>query len=52
MKKMLKGVAALSFVLACTVSGAVAAENEAEPTHYPILAPEEMDWSVAGPFGK
>ncbi|MGF7009105.1 ubiquinol-cytochrome c reductase cytochrome c1 subunit [Aminobacter sp. BE322] len=25
--------------------------NLAEPTHFPINAPKEMDWSFAGPFG-
>ena len=26
--------------------------SEAEPTHFPIHKPVEMDWSFAGPFGK
>lgn len=25
--------------------------SEAEPTHFPIRAPREQDWSFAGPFG-
>ena len=55
MKKILIGAAALGIgVLAAF--GAVAAEgegghNEAEPTHFPIRKPPEMNWSFAGPFG-
>ncbi|KPF45540.1 cytochrome c1 [Rhizobium sp. AAP43] len=29
-----------------------AVEHAAKVGHYPILKPEEMDWSFAGPFGK
>jgi ubiquinol-cytochrome c reductase cytochrome c1 subunit len=52
MKKILKGVAALGF-LAATGGAAVAEEahNAAEPTHFPIHKPAELDWSFAGPFG-
>ena len=55
MKKILIGAAALGIgVLAAF--GAVAAEgegghNEAEPTHFPIRKPPEMNWSFSGPFG-
>ena len=28
-----------------------AGHSAAEPTHFPILKPEELDWSFAGPFG-
>jgi ubiquinol-cytochrome c reductase cytochrome c1 subunit len=55
MKTILKGVAALSFAIACSLGTAYAQEeghNEAEPTHFPIHKPEQMDWSFAGPFGK
>jgi ubiquinol-cytochrome c reductase cytochrome c1 subunit len=35
--------------------GAMSAEGEghnaAEPTHFPILKPAQIDWSFAGPFG-
>ena len=55
MKTILKGVAALSFAIACSLGTAYAQEeghNEAEPTHFPIHKPEQMDWSFTGPFGK
>lgn len=29
-----------------------AVEHAAQTGHYPVLKPEEMDWSFAGPFGK
>lgn len=55
MNKILKGVAAASLAIACTLGTAGAAEEEghsaAEPTHFPIHKPAEMDWSFAGPFG-
>ncbi|MGE0500132.1 MAG: cytochrome c1 [Rhizobiaceae bacterium] len=53
MKKILGGLAVLG--LAIAGGFAVAAEGEghsaAEPTHFPIMKPQEMDWSFAGPFG-
>ncbi len=53
MKKILSGLAA--FCLGVTmISAASAAEeghDEANPTHFPIHKPQEMDWSFAGPFG-
>jgi ubiquinol-cytochrome c reductase cytochrome c1 subunit len=52
MKKILGGLAAVALIAA--TGFAFAAEeghNEAEPTHFPILKPAEMDWSFAGPFG-
>lgn len=53
MRKMLVGLAALG--LFCGAAGfALSAEeghNEAEPTHFPIHKPKELDWSFAGPFG-
>jgi ubiquinol-cytochrome c reductase cytochrome c1 subunit len=55
MKTILKGVAALSLAMACSLGAVHAQEeghNEAEPTHFPIHKPEQMDWSFAGPFGK
>ncbi len=37
------------------LGGAYAAEeaghNAAEPTHFPIKKPAELDWTFAGPFG-
>lgn len=54
MKKILSGLAALGFVLAAAgAAGAAedAAHNPAEPTHFPIHKPKEMEWSFAGPFG-
>ena len=55
MKKILIGAAALGIGV-LSAFGAVAAEgegghNEAEPTHFPIRKPPEMNWSFAGPFG-
>lgn len=55
MKKFLIGVAAAAFGLTANLALAVGAEeaghNAAEPTHFPIKKPVEMDWSFAGPFG-
>lgn len=53
MKKILNGLAAIGFVLAGTAGVAMAQEahNAAEPTHFPIHKPKEMDWTFAGPFG-
>lgn len=54
MKKILSGLAALGFLaVAGTVGVAVAQDehNAAEPTHFPINKPHELDWSFAGPFG-
>ena len=55
MKKILIGVAALGIgVLAAAGAGAQEGEDghsEAEPTHFPIRKPPEMNWSFAGPFG-
>ncbi|MRX32971.1 cytochrome c1 [Aminobacter sp. MDW-2] len=54
MKMILNGLAAIGFLLAGTAGAAVAAEeanHAAEPTHFPIHKPKEMDWTFAGPFG-
>ena len=55
MKKILNGLAAVGLVFAASTTGmAFAAEeghNAAEPTHFPIHKPKQMDWSFAGPFG-
>ena len=57
MKTILTSLALLGLVLAGTAAattGAIAQEeahSEAEPTHFPIHQPKEMDWSFAGPFG-
>ncbi|MBX3569969.1 MAG: cytochrome c1 [Rhizobiaceae bacterium] len=55
MNRVLKGLAALGIAAAVSGGAALAAEeahNAAEPTHFPIHKPHEMDWSFAGPFGK
>lgn len=53
MKKILTGVAAMGVALAGVLGAAQAQEGHAaaEPTHFPIHKPHEMDWSFAGPFG-
>ncbi|MCR5855569.1 cytochrome c1 [Mesorhizobium sp. J428] len=55
MKKFLIGAAAAAFGLTAHLALAIGAEeaghNAAEPTHFPIKKPVEMDWSFAGPFG-
>lgn len=52
MKKILASLAAAAFVVAA--GAAIAqddAHNAAEPTHFPIHKPQQMEWSFAGPFG-
>lgn len=52
MKKILTGLAALGFLAAAgAAASAEEAHNAAEPTHFPIHKPAELDWSFAGPFG-
>jgi ubiquinol-cytochrome c reductase cytochrome c1 subunit len=52
MRKILHGLAALAIVATGTVVVATAQEKQsAEPAHYPILQPQELSWSFAGPFG-
>ncbi|WP_378949442.1 cytochrome c1 [Mesorhizobium sp. ANAO-SY3R2] len=54
MKKILNGLAAIGLLLAGSAGAAFAAgeaHNVAEPTHFPIHKPKEMDWTFAGPFG-
>jgi ubiquinol-cytochrome c reductase cytochrome c1 subunit len=58
MNRVLKGFAALAFVAGLTGAGLTGAgfaaeegDHAAEPTHFPIIKPEEMEWSFAGPFG-
>jgi ubiquinol-cytochrome c reductase cytochrome c1 subunit len=52
MRKILHGLAALAIVAAGTVVVATAQEKQSnEPAHYPILQPQELSWSFAGPFG-
>ncbi|MGC4024991.1 MAG: cytochrome c1 [Mesorhizobium sp.] len=55
MKKVLHGLAALSFLFAGSTAFAQeathAANHEAEPAHFPIHAPREQKWSFSGPFG-
>ena len=59
MNRVLKGFAALAFVAGLTGAGLTGAgfaaeegDHAAEPTHVPIIKPEDMEWSFAGPFGK
>ncbi len=53
MRTLAAGFAALS--LLCGATGIAAAQeaehSAAEPTHFPIHKPKEMDWSFAGPLG-
>jgi ubiquinol-cytochrome c reductase cytochrome c1 subunit len=52
MKRILTSLAAIGLILAGTA--AIAQEeghNAAQPTHFPINEPKEMNWSFAGPFG-
>ncbi|APH73162.1 cytochrome c1 [Aquibium oceanicum] len=54
MKKILGGLAAIGVALGMASGVALAQEDhqsEAEPTHFPILKPQELDWSFDGPFG-
>jgi ubiquinol-cytochrome c reductase cytochrome c1 subunit len=54
MKKILSGLAALC--LGATMASAAMAQeeahDEANPTHFPIHRPAEMDWSFGGPLGR
>jgi ubiquinol-cytochrome c reductase cytochrome c1 subunit len=52
MKKILASLAAIGFVMAA--GAAIAQDDEhsaAEPTHFPIHKPKNVEWSFAGPFG-
>lgn len=52
MKKILASLAAIGFVMAA--GAAIAQDDEhstAEPTHFPIHKPKQVEWSFAGPFG-
>ncbi len=53
MNMILKGLAALGLGTTLAFGSAFAAEDghEAEPTHFPMKKPVEVDWSFAGPFG-
>ncbi|MER9104975.1 cytochrome c1 [Mesorhizobium sp. M0848] len=57
MKKILTSLALIGLVAVATGAAgtrAIAAEeahNVANPTHFPIDEPKEMDWSFTGPFG-
>jgi ubiquinol-cytochrome c reductase cytochrome c1 subunit len=53
MKKILTGLAVLGLTMTfASFAGAQEEHNAAEPTHFPIHKPHEIDWSFAGPFGK
>jgi ubiquinol-cytochrome c reductase cytochrome c1 subunit len=53
MKTILSGLAAVGLMFSAAVATAAeeGGHSAAEPTHFPILKPQEMDWSFAGPFG-
>lgn len=53
MKTILKGLTALGLglTLFSNVSFAQEGHVTAEPTHFPMIKPAELDWSFAGPFG-
>ncbi len=53
MNTILKGLAVLGLGLAVPFAAALAEEghNAAEPTHFPIINPPELNWSFEGPFG-
>jgi ubiquinol-cytochrome c reductase cytochrome c1 subunit len=56
MKKIITALAAAGIAVAGITAYAWAAEEggehaTAEPAHYPIKHPHEMEWSFAGPFG-
>ncbi len=53
MIRILTGLAVFGFVTAAAlgVGAAQEAHGEAEPTHFPIHKPEELNWSFAGPLG-
>lgn len=51
MKLIIAGAAALALLTGAAFAAGEAGHNAAEPTHFPILKPAELDWSFAGPFG-
>ena len=53
MKTILSGLAAVGLMFSAAVATAAeeGGHSAAEPTHFPILKPQQMDWSFAGPFG-
>lgn len=52
MKKILASLAVVGLMVAGSAAVAQeAAHSAAEPTHFPIHKPVQMDWSFAGPFG-
>jgi ubiquinol-cytochrome c reductase cytochrome c1 subunit len=53
MKTILSGLAAVGLMFSAAVATAAeeGGHSAAEPTHFPILKPQEMDWSFEGPFG-
>jgi ubiquinol-cytochrome c reductase cytochrome c1 subunit len=55
MRKILVRLLLAAGIVSAAGGAALAQEeghSEAEPTHFPIHKPVEMDWSFAGPFGK
>jgi ubiquinol-cytochrome c reductase cytochrome c1 subunit len=53
MKKLLVSLAAAGIMLAGAAAFAQeeGGHSEANPTHFPIKEPKEMNWSFSGPFG-
>ena len=51
MKLIIAGAAALALLTGAAFAAEEAGHNAAEPTHFPIHKPAELDWSFAGPFG-
>jgi ubiquinol-cytochrome c reductase cytochrome c1 subunit len=51
MKLIIAGAAALALLTGAAFAAEEAGHNAAEPTHFPIMKPAELDWSFAGPFG-
>lgn len=51
MKKILASLAAVGMAIAAGTAIAQEEHNVAEPTHFPIHKPKQVEWSFAGPFG-
>jgi ubiquinol-cytochrome c reductase cytochrome c1 subunit len=51
MKKILASLAVVGLMAAGTAAIAQEEHNAAEPTHFPIHQPKQIDWSFSGPFG-
>lgn len=51
MKKILASLAAVGMAIAAGTAIAQEEHSAAEPTHFPIHKPKNVEWSFAGPFG-